>query len=447
MGPISSVVNVVQNKNGFTEFSLSQDFINSYSSQKLNKTDFETNSDIKAKLASPETHKNFNNKRDQKHFSLLKDFSRNTPNKTSYPQSTDGCESIDELASKQSLIYTLAPYSLLGKSIAFGDFAGNNKSQIAIGAPFYFDKAVKSQVGAVFISDMDSFTDSKKDYQIEKISKRTIFLPTSEKSSYKNKVFEESISFSSIDKFSMFGASLLTLDINNDGIDDLVVGAPWVYGMMAKNRGKIFIYFGNKDTGLSSTPDQIIDSENIGIEFINKHALNGIRIGDNLFSGDLNGNGIKDLIVGAPLTNFKKHLDQAGAVLVFSSSMHSHAYNKTNISSNKLKLNLVISSPSPSPYGWFGSTVASFRKVYDNNFVNLLAIGSPGHRTYNDKRASSRDSSNFGSAKKHTTSDDVQVKDRTNKIGMVYGFSVDKDYRFSLNTTIGNFGAYGSFGR
>ncbi|OMJ29897.1 Phosphatidylinositol-glycan-specific phospholipase D [Smittium culicis] len=447
MGPISSVVNVVHNKNGFAEFFLSKDYINSSSSQKLNNTDFETNSDPKVEIHSPKTHKNFNNRNNQKHFSILKHFSRNTPNKISYSQSIGGCESIDELASKQSLIYTLAPYSLLGKSIAFGDFAGNNKSQIAIGAPFYFDNNIKSQVGAVFISNLDSFTDSKKDYQIEKISKRTMYLPTLDEIDFKNKTFDGNISFSSKDKFSMFGASLLTIDINNDGIDDLVVGAPWVYGMMAKNRGKIFIYYGNKDSGLSSTPDQIIDSDSIGIEYINKQALNGIRIGENLFSGDLNGNGIKDLIVGAPLTNFKNNLHQAGAVLVFSSSQYNRTHNITKRSSNKLTLNLAISSPNPSPYGWFGSSVASFKKVYENNFVNLLAIGSPGHRSYNDKRASGRDSSKLDSTKKLVNSNDVQVQDRTNKIGMVYGFSVDKNYRFSLNTTIGNFGAYGLFGR
>ena len=46
-----------------------------------------------------------------------------------------------------------------------------------------------------------------------------------------------------------FGASLATGDLNNDGLDDLIVGAPHC----GNDNGKIYIYLGNKAVGFNSS--------------------------------------------------------------------------------------------------------------------------------------------------------------------------------------------------
>ena len=70
-------------------------------------------------------------------------------------------------------------------------------------------------------------------------------------------------------------------DLNNDGYDDLVVGAPDYY-----YRGKIYIYFGGNT--IAGVPNYTA----VGDTVCTSYALN-IKI------GDVNGDGIKDLLVGS----------------------------------------------------------------------------------------------------------------------------------------------------
>lgn len=43
-----------------------------------------------------------------------------------------------------------------------------------------------------------------------------------------------------------FGAALAAGDINNDGYDDIVIGAPF-YANEHYNEGRIFVYLGDKN--------------------------------------------------------------------------------------------------------------------------------------------------------------------------------------------------------
>jgi len=46
-------------------------------------------------------------------------------------------------------------------------------------------------------------------------------------------------------KGEYFGASLLTLDINNDKFDDLIVGAPFYSNERHREIGRIYVYLMN----------------------------------------------------------------------------------------------------------------------------------------------------------------------------------------------------------
>jgi hypothetical protein len=87
-------------------------------------------------------------------------------------------------------------------------------------------------------------------------------------------------------------------DFNNDGIDDLIIGANWADPNATDKAGISYILYGKKD-GFASTLDLTTDlTVDIGT------AINGEDVEDNSAwtvstAGDFNGDGIDDLIIGA----------------------------------------------------------------------------------------------------------------------------------------------------
>ncbi|MBD2727152.1 FG-GAP repeat protein [Nostoc sp. FACHB-892] len=90
-------------------------------------------------------------------------------------------------------------------------------------------------------------------------------------------------------------------DINGDGIDDLIIGAPFA-DANGDNSGQSYVVFGSK--------------ESFGAQFnlstlngTNGFVINGFNKGDGFFSsfvssaGDINGDGIDDLIIAAPFAD------------------------------------------------------------------------------------------------------------------------------------------------
>ena len=86
---------------------------------------------------------------------------------------------------------------------------------------------------------------------------------------------------------SEYGRTMTAGDINGDGYADLIVGAHGTNEGAGTHQGKIFIYFGSSK-GISATPSQTLIGEHGGDEF-----------GRTFDVVDMDGDGIKDLLVGA----------------------------------------------------------------------------------------------------------------------------------------------------
>lgn len=100
---------------------------------------------------------------------------------------------------------------------------------------------------------------------------------------------------------AMAGRSIAFLDINDDGVGDLAVGAPGDDSAGA-NSGKVMIYLG---PGVSGNPDVEITGSA------------GERLGFSLArAGDVNSDGIDDLIMGAPGSD-SAGIDAGAAYIVF----------------------------------------------------------------------------------------------------------------------------------
>ncbi|XP_036318657.1 integrin alpha-PS1 isoform X3 [Rhagoletis pomonella] len=147
--------------------------------------------------------------------------------------------------------------SSFGYELTTADINGDQKPDLIVAAPFYFNK---SEGGAVYI------------YQNEKDmlpAKPTLKLTGTVE--------------------SQFGLALANIgDINKDNCEDLAVGAPY------EDDGVVYIYLGSR-TGLISKPAQRIQASDLGLL---PDPL--VTFGSSISGGtDLDGNSYPDVVVGA----------------------------------------------------------------------------------------------------------------------------------------------------
>ncbi|ELS04701.1 putative calcium-binding protein,FG-GAP repeat protein [Xenococcus sp. PCC 7305] len=101
-------------------------------------------------------------------------------------------------------------------------------------------------------------------------------------------------------------------DINGDGFDDVIIAAPFANEPFAEDyQTQTYVLLGGTDVGSAGS---------IQIDEINGFVVNGLEEYDSAGrsvsnAGDLNGDGLDDLIIGAPFTNSNGN-DSAGATYV-----------------------------------------------------------------------------------------------------------------------------------
>lgn len=152
-----------------------------------------------------------------------------------------------------------------------------------------------------------------------------------------------------------FGTSVAGVgDINGDGVSDVLVGVPHHNVVTPDedqiNAGRAFLFSG-KDGSILLTLDDPASQE-------------GARMGFSVAGlGDVNGDGVADLLVGIPKRDTDAGVADTGAVNVFSGANGD--------------LIRTLDSPTPKANGRFGTAVANAGDVNHDGVTDIL-IGAPG---------------------------------------------------------------------
>jgi glycosylphosphatidylinositol phospholipase D len=181
-----------------------------------------------------------------------------------------------------------------------------------------------------------------------------------------------------------YGWALTTLDYNKDGIDDLVVAAPFASDRdphadppvprnttpSPRYQGRVYVHFGSKTNGLASKPDvTIATTDDLTMLGLTLHSL------------DLDGDGTNDLLVGCPQSsaypsgNDPNQYIHRGTVMGFlSKPTPSKA-----VPDARAAADLVIDGGGN--YDWLGQGVAITQVESNTTGVSrLLLLGAPGYR-------------------------------------------------------------------
>ncbi|MCC6608010.1 MAG: FG-GAP repeat protein [Anaerolineae bacterium] len=136
-------------------------------------------------------------------------------------------------------------------------------------------------------------------------------------------------------------------DVNNDGYADVIVGAPW-YDNGQTDEGQVFVYHGSS-SGLSTTADWTADESD------QADACFGCDVAT---AGDVNGDGYDDIIIGAPY--YDNGQSDAGKVYAFHGS------------SSGLNTSAAWTAESDTVWAYLGSAVAAAGDVNQDGYDDVI---------------------------------------------------------------------------
>ncbi|XP_069469728.1 phosphatidylinositol-glycan-specific phospholipase D [Ambystoma mexicanum] len=158
--------------------------------------------------------------------------------------------------------------------------------------------------------------------------------------------------------YSRLGWAMISADLNQDGYEDLVVGAPGYSTQGNFQLGRVFVVYSNE----SGLPPISMDLDKDADVLLEGFQPSG-RFGSAVAALDFNDDGIMDLVVGVPSAG-SQHLTYTGSVYVYFGSEGKCLPSQPNIT--------IVCRDTYCNLGW-----TLFSADIDGNGKNDLVIGSP----------------------------------------------------------------------
>lgn len=202
-------------------------------------------------------------------------------------------------------IYGAHVTSLTGYAVAAGDLNGDGLADAIVGAPGANKAGMAQAFGAAYIllgrASLGGVVD--------------LAIAPGQASGPSAVVFGAEATGRTVG--DQLGAALAAGDVSGDGVDDLIVSAPLADGPQNQRRdaGEVYVIAGG--AGLSAGAVFDLATSSSAVLILGAGAED--QIGLSLASGDLNGDGISDLIIGAPMKDGAAGDDVGAVYVVFGS--------------------------------------------------------------------------------------------------------------------------------
>lgn len=212
-----------------------------------------------------------------------------------------------------------------------------------------------------------------------------------------------------------FGFSVVSGDVNGDGLDDILVGAPTVGGPGGAN-GAVYVVFGAKELG--GTVDTAAGQHDLTINGPGGTSF----FGDSLAVGDVNGDGAFDIIIGSTFAaDEERGIGNVGAVYAVFGPVGAADTIDTALGEH----DVVIFGAEP--FDELGDTVAS-GDVNGDGIDDIIATAEAADGPDNDRPVAAEVHVVFGSADLSGT---LRISDGDQDVS-VYGAEANDTLGFSL---------------